>query len=264
MDIEQSRPDDRLVPYVRRYVSRRARLDGAAVRIALPARTQVILEFYFAAPHLVEIVATRMRERAPTAVVVGPQTFRRVDLLLSGIVEVFTVQFTPTGLHALFAIPMRHAIDTAVPAGDLLGTDLVDRLHDRLAGAQGHAARAAICDDVLLAHHATRVPAATRSIASRAVAAIERGRGTASVADLSVAAGLSPRQLRRLFEAEVGMAPKLYARIVRLDAAMVARRAAPDRSWTDIAHDLGWFDQAHLDKDFRALAGSTPTDFPLR
>ena len=262
MDIEKSRPDDRLAPYLRHYVTRRARLDGAVVRVALPARTQVILEFYFAAPHLVEIVSTGIRERAPTAVVVGPQTFRRVDLLLSGIVEVFTVQFTPTGLHALFGIPMHHAIDTAVPAGDLIGSDLVDRLHDRLAAVRDHAARAAICDEVLLAHRDTRGSTA-KSIAGRAVAAIERGRGTASVSDLSIAAGLSPRQLRRLFEAEVGMAPKLYARIVRLDAALVARRSAPDRSWADIAHDLGWFDQAHLDKDFRALAGSTPTDFPL-
>ncbi|WP_174285146.1 AraC family transcriptional regulator [Sphingomonas bacterium] len=263
MDIAKSRPDDRLAPYVRHYVSRRARLGGELVRIALPARTQVILEFYFAAPHLVEIVSTGTRERAPTAVVVGPQTFRRVDLLLSGIVEVFTVQFTPTGLHALFGIPMRHAIDTAMVAEDLLGAALIRPLHDRLATAPDHAARTAICDDVLLAYRQLHRPTATPSIASRIVAAIERGRGTATVADLSIAAGLSPRQLRRLFDAEVGMAPKLYARIVRLDAALTAHRATPDRSWTDIAHDLGWFDQAHLDKDFRALAGSTPTDFPI-
>ena len=92
MEIEKSPPDERLAPYVRHYVSRRARLNGDPVRIALPARTQVILEFYFAAPHLVEIVASRSRERAPVAVVVGPQTFRRVDLLLSGVVDVFTVQ----------------------------------------------------------------------------------------------------------------------------------------------------------------------------
>ena len=263
MDIEKSRPDERLAPYVRHYVSRRARLNGDPVRIALPARTQVILEFYFAAPHLVEIVSTRTRERAPTAVVVGPQTFRRVDLLLSGIVEVFTVQFTPTGLHGLFGIAMHHAIDTAVPAEDLIGTGMIRCLHDRLAAAPNHATRAALCDATLLAHRDVRGSTDRSSIAGRAVAAIERGRGTASVADLSAAAGLSPRQLRRVFEAEVGMAPKLYARIVRLDAALAARRATPDRPWTDIAHDLGWFDQAHLDKDFRALAGSTPTDFPL-
>ena len=263
MNIEKSSPHEQLAPYVRHYVSRRARLSGDAVRIALPARTQVILEFYFAAPHLVEIVSTRAQERAPDAVVVGPQTFPRVDLLLSGIVEVFTVQFTPTGLHALFGIAMHHAVDTAVPAGDLIGTEMVRRLHDRLAAAPDHAARAALCDDTLLAYRDVRGSTGRSSIAGRAVAAIERGRGMASVADLSAAAGLSPRQLRRLFEAEVGMTPKLYARIVRLDAALSARRAAPDRPWTDIAHDLGWFDQAHLDKDFRVLAGSTPTDFPF-
>ena len=263
MEIEKSRPDERLAPYVRHYVSRRARLNGDPVRIALPARTQVILEFYFAAPHLVEIVASRSRERAPVAVVVGPQTFRRVDLLLSGVVDVFTVQFTPTGLHALFGIPLHHTVDTAVPAEDLIGTGMIRRLHDRLAAAPGHAARAALCDATLLAHRDLRGSTARSSIAGRAVAAIEHGRGTASIADLSAAAGLSPRQLRRVFETEVGMAPKLYARIVRLDAALAARRASPGRPWTDIAHDLGWFDQAHLDKDFRALAGSTPTDFPL-
>ncbi|WP_217430236.1 helix-turn-helix domain-containing protein, partial [Sphingomonas bacterium] len=74
---------------------------------------------------------------------------------------------------------------------------------------------------------------------------------------------VSPRQFRRLFERQVGMAPKRYARIIRLGAALAAKSAAPERSWTDIAHDFGWFDQAHLDKDFRALAGSIPSAYPL-
>jgi AraC-like DNA-binding protein len=57
----------------------------------------------------------------------------------------------------------------------------------------------------------------------------------------------------------VGMSPKLFARTVRFDKALIARRNAPNRSWTDIVHELGYFDQAHFVRECRAFAGLPPT-----
>ena len=44
---------------------------------------------------------------------------------------------------------------------------------------------------------------------------------------------------------------------------IAAEAADPARSWADVAHAFGWFDQAHMDKDFHALAGAAPSAFPL-
>ncbi len=87
--------------------------------------------------------------------------------------------------------------------------------------------------------------------------------GTTSVADLAAETGWSDRHLRARFRAEVGLGPKEAARVIRFDRA---RRILQRRSWTgqplalaDLAAAGGYFDQAHLDRDFRQLAGCPPT-----
>jgi AraC-like DNA-binding protein len=227
------------------------------MKVPLPARTDVILEFYFTAPHLVELHKTGERERAPWTVAVGMQTFRRVDLVLSGRLDVFTVHLRPTGLHQLFGMPMTHFTNAAVEVEHLLGAGEAERLHTRLEAAGTLAARAAIMDATLLEHLKPRPPSLLAAAAHR----LRASHGGASLRDLERESGLSARQFRRAFKAEVGASPKLYGRIVRLNAAIDAKLAAPSTSWTEIAHQFGWFDQAHLDKDFAALAGASPTDF---
>jgi AraC-like DNA-binding protein len=60
---------------------------------------------------------------------------------------------------------------------------------------------------------------------------------------------------------QVGLAPKLYARTVRFDAALTARRIAPAKSWTDIVYGAGYSDQAHFVRECRALTGVPPSHF---
>ena len=54
------------------------------------------------------------------------------------------------------------------------------------------------------------------------------------------------------------MTPKLFARTIRFDRALIARRNAPGRPWTDIIHELGYFDQAHFIRECRAFTGLPP------
>ena len=257
MRIEGHPPDPRLSSVVQSYQSRSARLAGEVRRIPLPARTDVILEFYFTTPHLIEIHKTGARERAPWSVAVGPQTFRRVDLVLSGGVEVFTVRFHPTGLHRLFRIPMEALADVALEAEHLLGPRGIAELHERLDAAPGLAERAAIMDRALLARLGPSGPDPIAAAAGR----LRLTHGATPLRDLEAASGLSARQFRRAFKTQVGTSPKLYGRILRLNAALDAKRADPRLSWTEVAHQFGWFDQAHLDKDFIALTGASPTGF---
>ncbi len=80
------------------------------------------------------------------------------------------------------------------------------------------------------------------------------------MSDLARTAELSIRQFERRFRHEIGVAPKLYARIVRFEAALRFKAGAPQMPWTDIAHDLGYYDQMHMIHDFNRLSGDNPSD----
>ena len=77
-----------------------------------------------------------------------------------------------------------------------------------------------------------------------------------SVAQLADALGASQRTLERRFRRAIGVAPKRFARVVRLQAAL-ARRERPVR-WSEFAVDAGYYDQAHLIRETRELFGMAP------
>jgi AraC-like DNA-binding protein len=86
-----------------------------------------------------------------------------------------------------------------------------------------------------------------------------RGQGTVLAAAESV--GLSVRQLERQFLAQVGMTPKLLSRLSRFEAAQRHIFEAAQPSFTRLAHDLGYADQAHFTREFRAFAELSPGGF---
>lgn len=69
---------------------------------------------------------------------------------------------------------------------------------------------------------------------------------------------LSQRQLERLFKTRLGMTAKNYQRIIRIRQAIAAIKAEPGRSLADIALSSGFSDQAHMTREFKAIARITP------
>lgn len=89
-------------------------------------------------------------------------------------------------------------------------------------------------------------------------------RGALAIDQLCRELGLTRQHLARLFEREVGVSPKLVARVTRVQHAMslARRRASPGPvPWARTAMDAGYADQSHLIADFRALVGVTPTEW---
>jgi AraC-like DNA-binding protein len=91
------------------------------------------------------------------------------------------------------------------------------------------------------------------------------------VAELAAETGWSARHLNSLFRAEVGLSPKEAARVVRFDharrrIAQAARACAdaadsPGIGLADLAAECGYYDQAHMAREFRSLAGCPPTQW---
>jgi AraC-like DNA-binding protein len=83
------------------------------------------------------------------------------------------------------------------------------------------------------------------------------------VSEANQMTGLSPRKLAEAFRAEVGLAPKAYQRVRRLQAALRQLDRGP-ASGATIAADVGYFDQAHLVREFRSFTAMTPTQYVTR
>lgn len=79
------------------------------------------------------------------------------------------------------------------------------------------------------------------------------------VADVQAALDLSPHRLRRLFREQTGVAPKQFARIERF--RRLVRRLPGRASWAELALELGYVDQAHMIREFRAFSGTSPARY---
>jgi AraC-like DNA-binding protein len=74
---------------------------------------------------------------------------------------------------------------------------------------------------------------------------------------------ISERQLRRRFHAAVGLPPRAFVRVTRLQRALAAATRAGPVRWASLAHAAGYADQAHLTREVRALTGRSPTELGI-
>jgi hypothetical protein len=137
-----------LRPYVRWFEQRVAELKHGELIYPIAARPDQFLEFYFEERYLIHSHDSGARELAPRSVVVGPSTYRRVDLVLNGRFEVFTIHFEPSGFFQLFGTAMQNLADCAYEARSVLGAS-IGEIEDRLANAPNFMRRVDIASDFL-------------------------------------------------------------------------------------------------------------------
>jgi AraC-like DNA-binding protein len=164
------------------------------------------------------------------------------------------VDLTPLGARTLLGLPLSELTGLCVDVGEVLGRPGRE-LPERLAGARDWPERFALVDEVLLGRlREARPPHAAVQHAWRRVVA---SGGQVRVGALAAEVGWSERQLARRFRDAVGLAPKPYARIVRFDRALALLRGSVPPA--EAAAACGYADQPHLNRDFRDLAGRSPT-----
>jgi AraC-like DNA-binding protein len=250
------RPAAELRSVLLSFAERRAMLGADVVTAPLPARPDQFIEFYLRDRYAVSHDGGPAN-LAPETVIVGPQSYRRTRLIMSGNLRVFTIRFQPGGFNALFGVPMRALVNEGVPADDVLG-GAAKRLRDGIMSAPDFEARIATAQRWVAECLAVAPPV---DQVAWSAAALHRSGGQLSIRPLARRAGLSDRQFTRRFETQVGLTPKLFARTVRLNALLDAKARSPNVAWTELAHRAGYADQAHFVRDCRALAGDAPRAF---
>jgi AraC-like DNA-binding protein len=180
-------------------------------------------------------------------------TSGRFSRELVGRGRVFGVRFRPAGFHPFLGAPVATLTDRTVAVAEVLGRDgaaLVDRLLSLDEEASMVAAAEAFLRD--------RPPPADPRVAevNRIVDQVVADRAITKVDHLVERTGMGKRRLQRLFAEYVGVSPKWVIQRYRLHEA-VERLAADlaDLDLASLARELGYFDQAHFVKDFKALVG---------
>jgi AraC-like DNA-binding protein len=98
-------------------------------------------------------------------------------------------------------------------------------------------------------------------LAAKLVETILEDREIKAVDDLAAKVGIGKRSLQRLFNDYVGVSPKWVIRRYRLHELIERAHSGQPSDWSQLALELGYFDQAHLINDFRKLTGFSPTEY---
>lgn len=189
---------------------------------------------------------------APSVWVTGVAT-RRFDVRINGTGGVLGVKFRPGGLAAMLSIdplPIRDATargERLRPGLDELLVDLAVPLDDDSAGELDH--RLSRLAPEPSAAYLQLLDVIEMALGNRALIRVEQ---------LAEVAETSPRSLQRMFAKFLGVGPKWVLARYRLHDAVTAIDEGYAGSLTDLAIELGWFDQAHFIADFSTLVGKTP------
>ena len=180
------------------------------------------------------------------------------DVASTGRAHCMQIDFTPLGAYRFFAMPMRELAAQTVTLDEV---GAFDDLIDGLYHAPDWGTRFAQLDRFVRHRLAAAAPPpATMAWAWRQLVATD---GLIRIGALAGEIGWSRKHLAERFAITVGATPKTVGRILRFGAARrsIDAKAAGRVDWADLASAWGYADQAHLIREFHAMAGVTPVDY---
>jgi AraC-like DNA-binding protein len=252
MDYQELPPPAELRGLVHRLWVLRARVPaGGPFQRAMPdGRAELI--FNFADPF--ECLDGGVVRPQPLSLLVGPSR-RAMAIRPTGRVDLVGIRFRPEALSGWLRMRGGELVDASFMLGDL-PAPLETTLHEQLAEAGSSRHRLAIVGEHL-------AKSAGDSTDRRLSAAVDMilGDDLARSRGIAAALGMSRRQLGRLFQERIGIAPKSLGRLGRFQRALRALDGNPRTSLASLAARAGYFDQAHMGRDFRLFARTTPAAY---
>ena len=168
------------------------------------------------------------------------------------------VKFRPGGAYPFLGDSADRLHNLHIALEDLWGQSAIE-LQAHLMEAKTYEARFHCLEQALLRRLSDTIR--PHPAVAHAVSTFVAQQGISSVATVTRETGLSPRRFIEVFRREVGLPPKTFCRILRFQRALKLMGAKPSFGLTGLALDCGYYDQAHLIRDFKDLGGITPTAY---
>jgi len=254
--IQTAPPRHELKDFVRVFAQRDISCVGDGFRQSDIASLEQILSFDFGDLFTLHD-ANGQSKLHPRIHVIGSQTAGSGGYAhFKGRHNAFGIFLKPLALWQLFRIPPAVFANQNGDGKDLLGNG-IDILWLRLAEKNSFEERIRVAEEYLLPFASKALP---RTSVMETAQHTYRRNGAVRVPNLANDCSLSLRQYERRFVTEIGFRPKLFARLIRFQAALDAKRKSPEGSWLNIAHHFGYFDQMHMVLDFKKLGGLAPSE----
>jgi AraC-like DNA-binding protein len=249
-------PTIALRPFSQFYIQLERSRRDALVTLPIPARASPMIEFVFGDRFKFRYWGSSDEATVPAASLVGMLTRPHATLLHQGTFQSFIIMFQVHGLTDLFGVPSSEVTNHTYDADAVLGKP-VRELAQRLGNCETFQQRGSVANHFF----AERLKHA-QALDRMAVAAdrILNSSGNLSSAELAGQAGIGVRQFQREFSARFGASPKLFSRMVRFQNALDTKARSSTKSWTDVAHELGYYDQMHMVHEFKEFTGESPTE----
>lgn len=188
----------------------------------------------------------------------GPNT-TSIPLQLGDQIDAIGIRFHPGMAYPFFQEPLNEFIAPIEPTHRIQQRLELNRIYDTLASNSSTPARITQLDRWLLLLLERSV--GVSSELNRALDWLDR-QTQQPITSLSEQINLSQRQLERLFKQWVGISPKHYSRLLRVNHARATlRNGSGDISLSDAALNAGYFDQAHFNREFKQVVGLTPGQY---
>ncbi len=192
------------------------------------------------------IVAGQMQ----TSILIGP----------SGNVRLFGIRFDPAGAFPFFRFEIKELLNRIEPLESIWSE--VGEIEERLFSSIDFRSQVFVAEDIL--GKQLREKAVVDPWMRHSVNMICSSKGMLPVRTIARGVGMSERGIERRFTRFVGLTPKSFSRIVRFQSVLRSIKSASETRILDTALAFGYYDQSHLNNEFRQFSGTSPTVFLKR
>ncbi len=182
------------------------------------------------------------------------------DLKVSGNLSLFSIYFHPHGLSIFLDLPMKEIFNQSVPLRYIL-KDRVNKFEDELSSAITFQDQISIAENFLLSNILNNEKKYQYDRISCAINRINETKGILDIDALASETCLSRKQFERTFTDIIGASPKQFLKIIRFQNVIWEKSKDTNQSLTNLAYKCGYYDQAHMIKDFKTMSGTTPRKY---
>ncbi len=197
-------------------------------------------------------------KRIGTVSISGPLT-KPMKMKADSQIDICGVCFRPGGAYAFFPYPAHEMTNGLSDAQEIWGTKgagLVERFYNSCNSPQD---RIEYLEGYFLKKLSDNSRQDERVL--HAIKTIESQKGLINIDRVAKKAGISSRHLERKFKERVGLSPKQLSRSLRFKHFVSSKMQNPEESWLDTALDCGYYDQAHMIRDFKYYTGLCPSAY---
>lgn len=217
----------------------------------------VTIIFNFGDPIRLTIDDRPIRQASETAYLYGNVT-RFFQFDLQGTLDLISINFKPGKVFPLLKLPLNEFTNLGWNCRDF-SAEIGDELFTKLGELPSDKTRIQLLENWLLGKYSGNV--LHDPVMAFVTREMSLTHGNLNIELLADKSGISLRQLERKFRQQVGISPKSLGNILRFRRIQGLLKSSTKQSLLHIAYDHGYFDHAHLTRDFKKFAGVTPSYF---